>query len=263
MQRRKFLRGLGGIAVGLPFLETFASKNAMAATAQPKRLAIFFCCNGVMMDNFWPTTPYGALTPASFPDTTGLSPIAAYASKLLIARGIFLSPRGYGRDPAGGDDHAKCIGHRLTAAPNQDTTERYASGISVDQVVAKSINPGGQGPLNLMVGYRGTDVSGSVSYTGSAQQAIPYQDPWKAFKDWVATGAPGAGAVVDRAAQRRKSVLDLVKGEFDSLKSSPVISQADKDKLDMHFTSIRAVEQTMTTAGLPACGLTDARTLVP
>jgi len=259
MNRRRFLRGASGLAVGLPFLESFVPRVAMAATAPPKRLAIFFCCNGVNMEKFWPTTPYGALTPASMGLATGLNPIASYASKLLIARGMFLSPRGYGRDPSGGDDHAKCVGHRLTAAPNQDTEERYASGVSIDQVVAKSINPGGKGPLNLMVGYRGTDVTGSISYTGPAQQAIPFQNPWTAFKDWAAAATPAASSALDRTARRRQSVLDLVKGEFDALKNSPVISKADRDKLDMHFTSIRGVEQSMAAAGLPACTLTDAR----
>ena len=40
-----------------------------------------------------------------------------------MPRGIHLVPRGWGRDPAGGDDHAKVVGHRLTAAANQDTHE--------------------------------------------------------------------------------------------------------------------------------------------
>ena len=82
-----------------------------------------------------------------------------------MPRGIHLVPRGWGRDPAGGDDHAKVVGRRLTAAANQDTQERYSSGVSIDHVVAASINPGGKGPLNLMVGYRATDVLGSFSYS--------------------------------------------------------------------------------------------------
>jgi len=167
ISRRHFLRGVGGVTVGLPFLESWTPKPLQAAEAQPKRLVVFFCCNGVSMSSFWPTSAFGALSAESLPATTGLAPLASYASKLLIARGMFLSPRGYGRDKAGGDDHAKCVGHRLTAAANQDTEENYASGPSIDQIVAKSINPGGAGSLNLMVGYRSTDVRGSISYTGS------------------------------------------------------------------------------------------------
>ncbi|MES1172308.1 MAG: hypothetical protein ABUL77_03640, partial [Bacteroidota bacterium] len=80
MKRRHFLRGIGGVAVGLPFLETFAPRRAHAqAAATPKRLAIFFNCNGVNMDTWFPGTTYGALTPASFMGT-GMEPIASYAS---------------------------------------------------------------------------------------------------------------------------------------------------------------------------------------
>lgn len=259
LNRRNLLRGLAGIGVGLPFLESLAPKPVQAAQAQPKRLVIFFCANGVYMDKFWPTSGFGALTPDSMPEGTGLHPVASYASHLLIARGMFLTPRGFGRDPAGGDDHAKCFGHRLTAAPNQDTEENYASGVSIDQVVARSINPGGKGPLNLMVGYRSTDVRGSISYTGPAQQAVPFQDPWKAFKDWATGGSSAGGAALDRAAKRRQSVLDLVKTEFDSLKSNRALSQSDRDKLDMHFTAIREVEQGMSSTGVVACSLSDSR----
>jgi hypothetical protein len=255
------LRGAGGVAIGLPFLETFAPRQARAqAAGPPKRLAIFFCCNGVNMEKFFPTTPYGALTAASFPATVGSSPIASYAPKLLFTRGIHQVPRGFGRDPGGGDDHARGVGCKLTAAPLATTTEKYATGISIDQVVAKSINPGGKAPLNLMVGYRAKDVLGSISYTGPGQQASPYQDPWKAFKDWTGTGGTTSTPVVDLAAQRRQSVLDLVKADFDALKNNTAVSAADRQKLDMHFSSIRQLETTMGAAGLTACKLPDART---
>ena len=100
-------------------------------------------------------------------------------------------PRGFGRDPSGGDDHARGVGCKLTAAPLADTTEKYATGVSIDQVIAKAVNPGGKGALNLMVGYRSKDVLGCISYVAAGQQASPFQDPWKAFKDWVGTGGIG------------------------------------------------------------------------
>jgi hypothetical protein len=258
IRRRNFLRGLGGVTLGLPFLETFAPRKAAAATAAaPKRLAVFFNHNGVNMDKWFPTSAYGALTAASFTGT-GMEPIAAYAPKILLPRGLHQVPRGFGRDPGGGDDHSRGVGCKLTAAPLADTTERYAQGVSIDQVIAKAVNPNGQGALNLMVGYRSKDVLGCISYVASGQQASPFQDPWKAFKDWVGTGGTGM-TVVDKAAIRRQSVIDLCKADFDALKSSSVLSSADKTKLDMHFSNIRTVEGAMTNTGLPACNLPDAR----
>ncbi len=260
MKRRQFLRGLGGVTVGLPFLETFAPRKAVAqAAATPKRLVVFFNSNGVNMDKWFPTTAYGPLTADSFTGT-GLEPLSSYATRILLPRGMHQVPRGYMRDPGGGDDHARGVGCKLTAAPLADTTERYATGVSIDQVIAQAVNPGGQGAFNTMIGYRSKDVLGCISYVAAGQQASPFQDPWKAFKDWTTSGAPAAGAMVDLAAARRKSVLDLVKVDFDALKANPALSAQDRTKLDLHYTSIRDVETTMGAAGLPACGMDATRT---
>lgn len=256
--RRRFLRGAGGLAVGIPFLESFASRQAFAAPN--KRFGVFFCCNGVNMEKFFPTS-YGAITPETLAGTS-IEALGSHASKLLIPRGLFQVPRGFGRDASGGDDHAKGVGHKLTCAPNMMTAERYSSGASIDHLVAKAINPGGKGPLNLMVGGRSKDVLGSCSYSGPGQQAVPFVDPWKAFKDWMGQGAKPAGGppAIDYEALRRKSVLDMVKPDFDALKANKVLSKADRDKLDLHFSAIRSVETGLGTAGLVACNLPDALT---
>ena len=84
--RRMFLRGLAGVAVSLPFLESFAPHKALAQ-AGPKRMAVFFSTNGVNMERFWPKGSYGALT-ADMLMGTGLEPLASYASKLLIPQAV-------------------------------------------------------------------------------------------------------------------------------------------------------------------------------
>ena len=57
ISRRRMLRGIGGAIVGLPFLETFLLRGVRAQTpAAVKRFAVFFECNGVNMDHFWPAT---------------------------------------------------------------------------------------------------------------------------------------------------------------------------------------------------------------
>jgi len=257
MQRRTFLRGLSGIVVSLPFLEALAPRRTRAQEA-PRRLAIFFCCNGVNTEKFWPKA-YGALTADSLAGT-GLEPLASYADKLCVPRGIHLVPRGFDRDPAGGDDHMKAVGHRLTAAPNQDSQEHYASGPSLDQLVAPSINPSGKGPLNLFVGSRAKDVLGSISYTSAGRQAVPFQDPWKAFKDWSGASTAASSGMLDQTAMRRRSVLDLVKSDLSSLQSASVLSAADKQKLDMHLTAIRGLETSMASAGVSGCQLPGMRT---
>ena len=66
MRRRNFLRGACGVAVALPLLESLHWRRFMstakAAGAPQKRLLVYFTCNGVNLETFYPTTPYGALT---------------------------------------------------------------------------------------------------------------------------------------------------------------------------------------------------------
>jgi hypothetical protein len=254
VHRRSFLRGVGGVAVGLPFLESFASRKAWAAPA--KRLAVIFECNGVLMEKFFPKD-YGALTPASLMGTA-LEPIAAHAAKLVIPRGIHMVPRGFGRDPATGDDHAKGMGHKLTCSPNSNP---YPNGPSLDYVVARGINPGGNGPLNLGVGGGGAGVLSSAFYTASGQPAPMFRDPYRAFKDWMGSGTKMGGMTVDLTAARRKSVLDVVRDDLQAVQKSPLLSATDKKKVDLHLTSLRTLENAVGGGGGAAvngCNLPDA-----
>ena len=76
ISRRFFLRGLGGLSVGLPFLESLLPRSARAqGMTQPQRFVAFLECNGVNMEKFFPATPYGPLTSASFTGTA-LAPLS-------------------------------------------------------------------------------------------------------------------------------------------------------------------------------------------
>ena len=73
LPRRRFLRGLGGVVVGLPFLEALAPRHAGAQSPVIQRFGVFFACNGVDMDRWFPKGAYGALTDAHFTGTANLS----------------------------------------------------------------------------------------------------------------------------------------------------------------------------------------------
>lgn len=251
--RRRFLRGAGGIAVGLPLLETFLPARARGqAATPPKRFVVFFECNGIDLGRFWPDN-YGALTPASFGQNQALYPLRDYADRLLIPRGIHMVPRGFRRDGTAGCDHSMGMGQKLTAVRLQDTGDLYADGISVDQEMAKRINPGGRSPLTMRVGPQRSGVLGSISYTGPGQPAVAENNPWLAYRDFAGLGGSGDNGAAMQAMRRRQSVLDLVRGDFEALKAAD-LAKADQDKLDMHFSAIRDVENAMAGAGL-TCSL--------
>jgi hypothetical protein len=90
---------------------------------------------------------------------------------------------------------------------------------------------------------------------GAEQPVQGENNPWIAFQDFMGSGMPTTGA--QQAYERRVSVLDMVKGDMDTLKAKR-LSKADSDKLDLHYTAIRELEMAMQGTGLPACVLPDA-----
>lgn len=261
LPRRRFLRGLGGVAVGLPFLEGLNARRAGAQDSQSiKRFGVFFACNGVEMSRWFPQGGYGTLTDGHLTGTANEA-LIPHRDKLLFPRGVHMSPRGFDRDGGGGDDHGKGMAHKLTAqfADNEDW---LALGPSVDHVIAAEVNPGAEGarrpPLNLMVGrpgrYRGLDYS---SYSGPTNAVAGINNPYNAYSEFMNLNNSDADAAEAQArvALRRQSVLDLVSEQFDDLKRGP-LSAADKQKLDAHFTAIREIEMAMG-SGVIGCGDSD------
>lgn len=258
VSRRRFLHGFGGVVVGLPFLETFAPRSLQAQeAAATKRFGVFFACNGVNMDRWFPVGDFGPLTAQSLTGTAN-APLDPFRSKLLFPRGVHMSPRGFNRDGGGGDDHGKGMAHKLTAQL-ADSQNWLALGPSVDQVLAARINPGTDGarrpPLNLMVGrlagYRGLDF---ISYSEAGRAVAGINNPWNAYSEFINlnNASPDSGAATDRLTRRRQSVLDLVQGQFNDLKLQG-LSAEDQRKLDAHFTAIRTIEIQAGAAGAPSC----------
>jgi hypothetical protein len=258
LSRRNFLRGFGGVAVGLPFLETFQTSSANAQSTDPaRRFVVFFECNGVNMSRFFPATDFGPLTAASFSGRC-IEPLAPYAEKLLRPRGVHMVPRGFGRDGGGGDDHAKGMGHKLTAQLLANDEDEYAMGISVDQAIAQGINHADREALTLLVGRKSNGVLGHISYRGRGQPVTGENNPWLAYQDFVGLNTADLESR-DRVLRRRQSVLDLVSAEMDDLRRAG-LSRPDVDKLDMHYTAIRDLEQIAGNEGLIACNLDTAVT---
>ncbi|HEX6272942.1 MAG TPA: DUF1552 domain-containing protein, partial [Polyangiaceae bacterium] len=246
LARRRFLRGLGGVMVGLPFLEALAPRRAAAQSTAVQRFGVFFACNGVNMERWFPNGAYGALTDAHLTGTANEA-LLPFRQKLLFPRGVHMTPRGFDRDGGGGDDHGKGMAHKLTARFADD--DAIALGPSLDQVIAAQVNPGAQGsrraPLNLLVGRGGGSSGlGYISYSASGQPVAGINNPWNAYADFMNLGgttAPGGGEAAMRVAVRRQSVLDLVNEQFADLKRGP-LSADDKRKLDAHMTAIREIE---------------------
>jgi hypothetical protein len=261
LRRRHFLRGFGGAMLGLPFLESLVPQRARAQDNVIRRFGVFFCCNGVNMERWFPQGDFGQLSEGHLADTAQ-APLIPYLGKLLYPRGVHMTPRGFGRDGGGGDDHGKGMAHKLTAQFADDDVW-LALGPSVDQVIAAQVNPGTDGarkpPLNLMAGRPGDYQGlGYISYTGAGQAVASLSNPWSAYADLMgmSSGDADGAEASDRVGLRRQSVIDLVEEQFSLVQRGP-LSASDRQKLEQHLTAIRALETQITAPG-SAAGCNDS-----
>jgi hypothetical protein len=159
MNRRLFLRGLGGAAVAAPFLHSVVEKAATAqgiAAGIPQRLIVMYTHYGCLTDRFFPMTAHGALTADDYMGLT-VESLAPYADKILWPRGIRAMNEwtaqmqtGQGNDP-----HTQVVGSWFTCMPvtpnsndpfsfNQATKfNAMPMGPSLDHVAAQQVSPGG------------------------------------------------------------------------------------------------------------------------
>ncbi len=85
--RRILLRGLGGAVVAAPFLGSIFERAAKAALPAPRRTIVMFTHYGCITNNWFPAKLEGDLTSADLTPTS-LAPLAPFAKKLLMPRGI-------------------------------------------------------------------------------------------------------------------------------------------------------------------------------
>lgn len=285
LPRRHFLRGVGGITLGLPLLEGFMPKSARAqAAATPSPFVILVVnANGVVQagsaiggstdpETFWPSKT-GALTKASMDAdaatlTTGM--LSDYAAKLLIVKGINHPFGGAGCDHAAGDAQL-LTASKLTGSSNKT----LATGESIDTRIAKEKNPMGRDPLVLHAGKyspggTGFDIPGYVSYLGSSQPRTYIDGPYKAYQKIIGVVGgtstdPAAMQAQQQLANRSKSVNDILKNQISTLMARKDLSAADLARLKQHFDAIRNIEVTMTTASsvssLPAATVSSMQTI--
>lgn len=255
LKRRRFLQGLGGVCVGLPFLESAGSGQVRAQTVEPlTRFVSFHCSSGVETDRFWPEI--GTLNASSFAGK-GTEALAPYADRLLIPRGVHGYPVGTWTG------HSEGTGQALTAASVNDSG---AQSISIDQTIASQLNPPGREALVLKPGGRdlGVAMFNSISYRAPGQMVDAESNPWRAYRAIMGAGgttsAPTGDPMQDLVLRRRQSVIDLVRAEFSELQTLN-LSRNDREKLDAHFTLLRDVETAMTDPTGPIACDVDAETL--
>ena len=262
--RRALLRGAGGIALGLPFLEAMTPLGGRAQAAAgppPKRFLVFFSPDGNIHENWVPTGTETAFTLSRI-----LAPLEAFKQKLVILDGVENKVGGYSARP--GDDHMKGMGTMLTGIGLLPGSTQggagdpagLAGGISLDQTIANAIGTNTKFKsleLGVEAASAGT-VWGYTAYAGANQPLPPDNNPAAVFTRVFGDVGADTSARARQQAERR-SVLDAVTQSY--LKLNPRLGAADRAKLDEHLTNVRDLETRLT--AVSAGGLNCVPPLAP
>lgn len=252
MHRRTFLRGVGGAVLGLPVLEGLALRSAWAQSqtaVTDQTFAIFFRqANGVAQawneepERFFPRQ-MGALTDASM-QGRATGELAAFKDQLLVLQGV--NYRGFNY----GDGHANGALQALTGrGPTVEGAAggSQAAGESIDHRIGRELNPEGRDSLFLYAGRNGGWLGGAcISYRGSGDRRSAINNPYTAYLNLIGGEAGLDPEAQRRLVQRRESVNDLIRGQLQRLLSDPSLSSADRQRLDLHLSSVRDLEVQLT-----------------
>lgn len=252
--RRAFLRGVGGVSVGLPFLDAIHGKaNAQAAVQRPKRLVIFFHPQGTLHARWKPATT-GALS-AALPYI--LAPLEGHKSKLNVLSGIdnLVSPLN-----SASNGHNGAARSMLTCQPfvgvksGQNPDNGPADGPSFDWSVGPRLK--GDAP-RAVVNFGCTDTSFgeyTVFWTRSGEAASVITSASTAMSTLftgvgtgTSTATPAAPTPEQLFRGRRPSVVDSVLKGFNRL--SARLPSEDRVRLQSHIEQIKALETLQSAPG--------------
>jgi hypothetical protein len=237
------LRGAGGIAIALPFLDIMASpKPAKAAGGKPKRLVVVYSPNGF---NTLPSTMDFA--------GTGLAPLSRHKSRINLIRGLDMKSAKIDPQPLD-RSHYLGWGHLLTGDNVLD--KNVGGNVSFDMLIAERM--GGATPLPYsMHGIPHDEGQSPVSWLARGVAAKAEIRPDRAFSK-LFSGLNVDPEVQDARIAQQKSILDYVKGSIE--RTECVLGSEDKSRLDQHLTAIRDVEMRI---GLTGGGMSCAVPAAP
>lgn len=264
--RRAFLRGVGGVTLGLPLLEFTHGKAWAAGETYGKRFITVYSHGGETMNidaqgvhrdgsgtgpklDDWRAKAGWTFGEAH--ETFRGTPLEA---KLTVLRGID-NDAGYNYGYNGG--HGSNNSSALTAAtlspgPEQDT--EVAHGPSLDWVVAQRLAArlGGRStPLHYFVSghtYGSPFFKGTPGQLGQRQEGeLNPAAAWTATFSGVMSGGGGPDPAVVRASQTKKSVLNQVMESYRQFAAK--VGAADRTILNAHLDHLTDLEKQIKVVG--------------
>jgi hypothetical protein len=221
MNRRHFLRS-AGVTLSLPVLESLAGE------VKPIRRMVSICA------------PLGMHAEFFFPEQSGRGfALSPYLETVKDLRDDFTVISGLSH-PGVGSSHDS-IYSVLTGARHPENRAGFRNSISLDQFAAEKI--GGQTRFPSLAL---TSEGFSLSWTRSGAMVPAETWPATVFARMFLEGRPDEVQAQARRLSDGLSILDTVREQAKRLQ--PKLGARDREKMDEYFTSVRELEQRMTTA---------------
>lgn len=235
--RRRFLAGLGAGALLTPFVPLF--NTSAQETTIPRRVIFLFSANGTIR-NAW--KPSG--TEDSFTFNEILEPLTPFQDYVTVLDGLRYASGGAGNNHMAGPCKFMCgsgllSGNEFTGGG--DASSGWGSGISVDQHIAKIV--GEDTPFSSLefgVQNGGANPRSRMIYAGENQPIAPEDNPYQMFDRLFGDFGQDENEL-ERIRKERQSVIDVVKGQLESME--PKYAGSDKLKMSAHLDSIRSIEK--------------------
>jgi hypothetical protein len=258
ISRRHLLTGLGGITLGLPWLEKLDGRAwAQAAPTRPKRIITMTYAMGAPVQHWVPSA-----TGATFTLPYVTAPLEKFKSRCLFVSGLdhkMLAQGGsafeFGHP---GKQEAALTGTLLTGAFPTNNANNVteivarpgstgsANAQSLETLIGRSLLAGHPRP-SVDLGVDGDQKFGKVAsgfcFEGRSAPVTVDCGPLSAFTTLfggLPTVAGAADPALAQAKLRRKSVLDAVRDSFTNLKTG--LGADDQRRLTEHAARIRQVE---------------------
>ncbi len=230
IDRRTFLRGTG-VAIGLPILNAMPGAAGRAAdrrqSKQDVRRMLAICA------------PLGIHTPYLFPEQSGSDyQVTPYLEPLEALRDRFTVISGLQHPDVDGGHSAEQSFLTGAAHPGQPS---FRNTISVDQFAAERI-----GHETRVASLSLSANNSGLSYTRSGVRIPPETRPSRLFAQLFLEGTPAEKQAQIRRIQDGQSIMDLVREQTRQV--ARAVGREDQRTLEQYFSSVRELEQRLTSA---------------
>jgi hypothetical protein len=237
LDRRAFLRGIGGVTLALPVLDAM---GAEVTNRLPRRFVALYTANGMSLPKDEHEIPEWHWFPkfekdGQFVFGKSTEPLAKYRSQLSFLGGLH-HPSGPKADP-----HT-CSDMWLTGAPLHNPKPGTYNTVSLDQVVALHTKQYCRQPslvLSIDAGTGFLSRTGTISYSLEGRPIPAENNPRRIFNRLFRGDRENLEA--ERAMlQRRIKLVDAVMNSAKALDKE--LGAGDRERMDQYLSSLNEVE---------------------